>query len=304
MPPGVAVYLLGHGIELALILLFGYGCYRDGRNAGRSDAELEAKFARRPRIEGCPVIDYDRDQPGCSDHRPAPQPRCVLPHRDWPDGCKRTSTTTVGLACGWHRGQLDQLIDAIHEGYVSLSLIEVAGSAPKESAPKTRHTKSASPPAPANLDVLVLRDPRTEWDRDAQGRLRRGELPSVPAVVASWLQLLAAERPLTAVLPKSVLGQLDMLRRHHDWIAAQEWVGDYLTEFTELRTGINTALRDRPVLRTLGSCYLLVGESACTGRLVQDNGSDVVRCTGCRARWVTAQELAMLEVSLSDRRSA
>jgi hypothetical protein len=44
MPPGVAGYLLSHGIELGLILLFGYSCYRDGRKAGRSDAELEAKL--------------------------------------------------------------------------------------------------------------------------------------------------------------------------------------------------------------------------------------------------------------------
>lgn len=62
MPPGVAAWLLWHGIELALVLLFGYGCYRDGLRAGRATAEVDAKL-RAERESGSPV-------PPCSkEHR-------------------------------------------------------------------------------------------------------------------------------------------------------------------------------------------------------------------------------------------
>jgi len=249
---------------------------------------------------GCGHLHRD-DGSGCSDHRTHIQPHCVLPHRAWPDGCERVSTATVGLVCGWHRNRLDLLIEELHDGYASLALIEVAGTSPRESSPRTGRTKNPSPPAPANLDVLGLRDARSQWDSGK--RIQAGNMPSVPAVVASWLLLVCEERPLTAQQPQSVLGRLAVLKRHHDWIAGQEWVGDYLAELTELRQAIYTTLVDRPILRTLGACYLLVGESPCTGRLVQDNGSDVVRCTQCRARWVTAEQIARLEVALNSRKA-
>lgn len=49
MPPGVAAWLFWYGIELALVLLFGYGCYRDGLKAGRASAEVDAKLLRAER---------------------------------------------------------------------------------------------------------------------------------------------------------------------------------------------------------------------------------------------------------------
>ena len=214
---------------------------------------------------------------------------------------------------------MDEIVTDLHDGYAYLALIEVAGTSPKQSGPKTGRTKNPSPPAPANLNVLVLRDPATKWETG--NRINGGNLPSVPAVLAEWLVQLrdglglterytvvrggvevVLDRPRT--LPTYPIAQLGMLRRHHDWITGQEWLPDYVAELTELRTAINTTLVDKPIIRTLGACYLLVGESPCTGRLVQDNGSDIVRCTGCRARWVTAQQLAHLEASLSSRRSA
>jgi hypothetical protein len=275
---------------------------------------------------GCGHLHRD-EGPDCSDHRTPAQPHCVLPHRAWPDGCERLATANDGLACHWHRQQLDHLLGEIKQLDEELDLIAVAGTAPKESTGKAGRTKNPSPPAPANLDVLVLRDARSHGDVDCEDD-RRGQPWSVPYLTEVYCARLRDERPLTrivlrpvrnritdvaydipttvpALVPRSSAARLDMLIRHHDWITGQSWLDDYWDEMVGLRKAMRTALRDRPITKSLGSCYLLVGEDPCTGRLVQDNGSDVVRCTNreCESRWVTAQELATLEVAMDSQRA-
>jgi hypothetical protein len=122
-------------------------------------------------------------------------------------------------------------------------------------------------------------------------------VPAVLAVVASWTLLLAEERPLTATLPRSVLAQLDLLRRHHEWIAAQLFIDDYLLEMAELRKALTGAVRDVRYERR-GVCALPFEGAVCRGTLLEENGTRAVVCTRCRARWVTDQELARLAVTL------
>lgn len=215
---------------------------------------------------------------------------CIFDHGDEP------RQVDVGLLCEWHRRRMTFLTNGIHELWLDLALITEAGSAPKDETPKTKHLKSAEAPAPANLEALALRDPRS-----STVRLPTDEstpIPPVLFVVASWLLCLAEERPLTADLPASVLAQLAVLSRHHDWIAAQTWVDDYIGEMTELHKALKAAVRDQ-THRTIGYCHLSTEErERCGGALVQENGSSVVRCRGCEASWVTSHQRAMLAITL------
>lgn len=227
---------------------------------------------------------------------------CVLPHRD--------DAEADPLVCGWHRGALRRLPGEIREAWFDLALIAEAGSAPKDAAPKTRRTKSASPPTPVNLDVVVLRDPRTATTelrqilRDGHPADLSRPASNVLTAVASWVLLLAEERPLTATLPSSVIGQLDLLERHTDWIAQQPWIDDYWAELGGIRSALRSALRDRASTK-VGRCYLPTDDgSDCHGNLLRRNGELSVRCHRCGARWVTAAELARLELALNRQRVA
>ena len=229
---------------------------------------------------------------------------CVLPHRD------DAEVRAPSLVCEWHRRALTRLTEQIREGWFDLALITVAGSAPKDAAPKTRRTKSASPPAPANLDVIVLRDPRTAT-AELRQLLRDGHpadlsrpASNVLAAVASWVLLVAEERPLSAKLPSSVIAQLDLLERHGDWISEQPWIDDYWAELGEIRNALKSALHDRASTK-VGRCYLPTDDGKdCHGNLLRRNGELSVRCHRCDARWVTAAELARLELALNRQRVA
>lgn len=125
-------------------------------------------------------------------------------------------------------------------------------------------------------------------------------LPPVLSVVASWLLLVAEERPLTAdKLPQSVIAQLQLLDRHADWIAGQPWVDDYATELGDLRKALRLAVRD-VTHHKIGRCRLPAeeGEGACGGTLIRENGAESVKCVQCGAQWTSPQELARLSLSL------
>lgn len=229
---------------------------------------------------------------------------CVLDHGSDANGSIRKQAD-VGFLCGWHRGRMTTTTGHITQLWYDLAFIVEAGTAPKDETPKTRHLKSAEAPAPANLDVLALRDPRTHPARIAvnpdipkhEGDLST-PIPPVLTVVAGWLLCLAEERPLTAtVLPKSVVAQLALLERHHDWIAAQAWVDDYVAEMGELYRALRAAVRDQ-VTKRIGVCRLPVEGGVCGGTLLEENGTGVIRCASCSARWVTPQEQARLAVTL------
>lgn len=222
---------------------------------------------------------------------------CVLGHGRGANGLPLDREAEHGLLlCTWHRRRMDHLTRDIADLWVDLAFILEPGSAPKDDTPRTRHLKASEAPAPANLEALSLRD-----SRSASAPLPDDPstpIPAVPAIVASWVLLVAEERPLSATLPKSVLAQLQLLTVHGDWIAGTEWAPDYLTELDELRRALSAAVRDQP-FRKVGRCSLPGPEGgACVGDLVKENGSDHIECRSCHARWVTPQEQARLAVVL------
>lgn len=232
---------------------------------------------------------------------------CVLAHEE-----PRIALDGI-LLCGPHRRRIDADVTEIGLLVVDSQAIVQGGitGPPAETSQGGGHVKKrADPPAPGDVTLMALWDTRTtaipvdvtrerNWNANS-GRLEPnggGELPAVLSIVASWVLLLADERPLTQALPSSVLAQLDLLKRHHEWIAAQGYIDDYVMEMRELRKALASAVRDHVTTRK-GTCNLPTESGVCGGTLLQDNGSDVVRCVGCSARWVTDQELARLAVSL------
>lgn len=265
---------------------------------------------------------------------------CVLYHGRHEDGLPRYKHALSGMyLCQSHRERMDADTSEIAMLWCELNLV-LDGCAPRDASPKTRHTKSAEAPAPLDLTAGALRDPRTMAVRiQPSAEHPDGDpsepLPAVPHIVASWLLLLAEERPLTQGLPRGVVAQVGLLARHHDWIAAQGWVDDYLLELAELRKALGQAVHDVSRQR-IGTCDLGIeqpvqcdcychvhGSASCTidngasgqrgipycgphsvevvtcgGSLIRENGSSVIRCSKCRQTWATPQEQARLSLRL------
>ena len=226
---------------------------------------------------------------------------CVLGH-------EQRREAEVGFLCLWHRNGLTIATTEITRLWYDLALIVEAGTAPKDETPKTKHLKAAEAPAPANLDVLALRDPRSHVAAIPPTVENYGygdpssPIPPVLTVVAGWVLCLAEERPLSASLPRSVIAQLDLLALHHDWIAAQPWVDDYSNEMRDLRDALKLTVRDHTHRKIDGRCQLPTETGVCGGVLLSENGSGVIRCTACRANWVTPQQQALLAITLEGKR--
>lgn len=230
---------------------------------------------------------------------------------------------TVGLLCGKHRAKMDKITAEVNMLWCELALI-IDGSAPRESSMKQRPRKQPEAPAPLDLAAAALRDPRNG------ATVQSGDIPSVMGVVSSWVLLVAEERPLTATLPSSVVAQLALLALHHDWIAAQTWVDDYVSELSELVKALRLAVNDREFVK-VGTCDLpiqgpapcdcychanpsasctitrsdvgcgpheMIVVGTCGGSLMRRNGSSVVECRDCGESWVTPQQQAYLAVRL------
>lgn len=239
------------------------------------------------------------------------QGACVLEHDE------RTEAE-VGYLCDWHRRRMTGLTRRLSEHLSDVVFIAERGTAPKDEVPKTKRIKAAEAPAPADLDVLTLLDARTATWRvhrvylaeelwpycDVPTADTSAPMANILAIVAGWVMCVAEERPLTATkLPQSVLAQLDLLERHHDWIAGQAWVDDYMREMDEAGKALKAVLHDRTHTR-IGWCPVERedGAGACRGALLKENGSAVIKCVECEVSWVTAQDQARLSLMLDEQR--
>lgn len=228
---------------------------------------------------------------------------CVLTHD------QRTPALDGLLLCRKHRHSLDDLTTEIGALIIDSCRI-IDGGAPSEATPKTRRVKQPEAPAPGDLAIMALYDSRTLTVRLPGDQ----STPMVPVlhVIASWLLLVAEERPLTTPLPTSVLAQLDLLSRHHEWLAAHPAVDDYHLEMTELRTHLRGAVRDHTHKRVT-TCDLPTDDGQhpaviirrnralrivliCGGAVLVRNGDDVWRCNRCGGTWLTDQQKARFGV--------
>src|SRR5206468_9659540 len=146
-------------------------------------------------------------------------------------------------------------------------------SAPRYATPKTRHLKNPEAPAPGDLTLMALFDARTHTQR-LPGDQSEPMIP-IAHTVGSWVLLLAEERPLSGELPNSILGQLDLLARHGDWLAGREWIDDLLAELGEIRQHLRAAVHE-PAASPVGRCPSQDADGrACDGPLWADKGGEM-----------------------------
>lgn len=183
--------------------------------------------------------------------------------------------------CAGHRYDLDAYAEQVKALFIDLALLVGAGSG----SPRTgARSKSAEPPAPIDLVAAALRDHRNPTASDAAASR---DIPSVPGVVASWLIVVANEKPLwthvrpvigwrihpdgsseeirggraRGVLPSSVIGQLDLLARNHGWMCQQWWAGRYWAQLKQARDALWDKVGDLPD-RSTNAIALEIAEAA------------------------------------------
>jgi hypothetical protein len=107
-------------------------------------------------------------------------------------------------------------------------------------------------------------------------------------------------RTIPAALPAGIIGCIDLLRRHTNWICEQYFVDVFWDELNAVHRAVRAALNDQ-ANRFIGRCYLEAdGDPTrkCAGNLLRPNGSLSVKCHRCGAAWVTAAQLARLQLAL------
>jgi hypothetical protein len=189
---------------------------------------------------------------------------CVIDHGLDADGQPRHVGATDGQLCAGHRFDLDQVCRDISELWFDLAFMVE----PNRGAGVGRRAVGAAPPVPIDVVSAALRD-----HRNPNADVSKGDIPSVPGVVASFAQLLIEERHLTQLVhvpaeaviygtgpftavhrpahvverligPRSMIAQLDLLFRHNDWIAEQDWAVNYWRQMTDVRDALRVKVGD------------------------------------------------------------
>jgi len=132
------------------------------------------------------------------------------------------------------------------------------------------HGKRADPPAPVNLDVADITDPRTSQVIAAMG----------------WAQIVVEERRL-AVAPSDVAEAAALLARHIEWVAAQDWADEACDEIGQAARMLRHITGDSPE-PPLGKCPDIDprGEAdRCGGPMRWADGTLSVVCGRCGSSW-------------------
>ena len=143
------------------------------------------------------------------------------------------------------------------------------------------HGKHTDPPAPVNLDVADITDPRTSQVIAAMG----------------WARIVVEDRRL-AVLPSDVAECAGLLTRHLEWVAAQDWADEACDEIAAAVRTLRWATGDNPDA-PLGTCPDIDprGEhDRCGGPMRWADGSATVVCGRCGSSWGEADMPNLLRV--------
>lgn len=132
------------------------------------------------------------------------------------------------------------------------------------------HGKRADPPAPVNIDVTDVTDPRTSSVIAAMG----------------WAQIVVEERRL-AVAPSDVADAAALLTRHIEWVAAQDWADEACDEIGQAARTLRHITGDMPE-RPIGTCRapdIRDPSQDCGGPLRWIDGTLSVVCSRCGDTW-------------------
>lgn len=199
--------------------------------------------------------------------------------------CRRRPTPPWRL-CTNHGTKTGQWLAELEDLYATLD------TTPSTTATwRTSGGTLASERAPARVDVLVLRDPRSrERDpSDPDGNHGRGVLE----VLHAWARLVREERDLTPPAgPATVASERAVLATHLDWALAQDWCDELHADLRAIH-GQLTAAHGIARARPVGRCPTLIDTGECGGPLWADDDHGHVTCGTC-ARTFTPAELRHL----------
>jgi len=200
---------------------------------------------------------------------------CVLRHRS-------PARPAPGLrVCNAHLSGLQDQLDEVRELYTELDYQATPGPSREEH----RRGKPVASKPPLRLDVLVLRDMTSTASVD-------GVTP-IGALVR-WSVLLGRERGLRTLNMLDPLPHLARLRLQLRWVAASDWLEEFVWDLREVLAALRRAHGDRPRSR-VGTCQVLLDDAGeCGGALLADKyGGLGVTCSRCGDRW-DAPELRLL----------
>ena len=196
---------------------------------------------------------------------------CIAAHHDDPP------LALPGLRlCRHHHGRLARDLADITLHWSLLSELHEPGRGGTDT-----HGKRADPPAPVNLDVADITDPRTSQVIAAMG----------------WAQIVVEERRLAAV-PSDVADAAALLARHIEWVAAQDWADEACDEIGQAARMLRHITGDSPDA-PLGKCPDIDprGENdRCGGPMRWVDGTLSVVCGRCGSSWGEADMPNLLRV--------
>lgn len=198
---------------------------------------------------------------------------CVLRHR-------QPTPAAHGLLCRGHSLAILDLLDDLATWWAQLDDLATPGSVDTAGS----HAPRCDPPAPIRLEVVALRDRRTIARAD-------GDPLPILVIVEAWAHAVREDRALAApATPATLVGELELLRTHHDWIAAQPWVDDYANELRACHHQLAIIVGEHGPT-AIAPCPLDDQQGQpCLGRLHQDRwGGMGVTCSTCGAHWDDAQ---------------
>ena len=143
------------------------------------------------------------------------------------------------------------------------------------------HGKRADPPAPVNLDVADITDPRTSQVIAAMG----------------WARIVVEDRRL-AVLPSDVAECAGLLTRHLEWVSAQDWADEACAEISAAARTLRWACGERNA-PPIGTCRAPDPRNPgqdCGGPLHWIDGTLTVRCVRCHDTWSEADLVGMARI--------
>lgn len=161
----------------------------------------------------------------------------------------------------------------LHTQLIELELTSRDGSS-------GRAGRNSTPPL--RLDVLALLDPRSGPDPDT---------PPIAGIIRDWATLVADERQLQPAA--TTASQLDLLARHHDWLAAQpHLIGDFTREIRAVHAALRRVCGEATTV--IATCQAPSDDGdECGGPLVHSpNSLHPVVCLHCGDRW-SAQAIAI-----------
>jgi len=194
---------------------------------------------------------------------------CILNH---PSGAEKTAT--VGHLCRAHREQLDTWLDETFE-------MLAAGPLPDDEAGDRARTKKPFWPAPIDLAWLAIHDPRNHV------AMASGDIPDVRGELSEWLAQCDEEHG-----KRGNGNPFTSLPLHHDWIAAQDWLGDYRDCLRRCHQAARLVTRQPSVLLPKAvSCPVTLDGEDCGGRMRRHERG--LLCVKCRRLWQSTDLLRL-----------